>query len=69
MVVEACLEVGLLLDVPSLQVSPPHSFIHSADFSSPLALAEYLKYLDSHPQEYLEYLAWKGHYQVPRFRV
>merc|ERR1719357_234843 len=46
------------------KVSPPNSFIHTADFQSPEALAQYLLFLDSHPEEYLKYLAWKGHYEV-----
>ena len=25
---------------------------------------QYLLFLDSHPEEYLKYLAWKGHYEV-----
>jgi len=46
------------------KVSPPNSFIHIADFPSAKALAQYLLYLDSHPEEYLKYLEWKGLYQV-----
>jgi len=46
------------------KVSPPKSFIHTADFPSPKALAQYLLYLDSHPEDYLGYLEWKGNFQV-----
>jgi len=46
------------------KVSPPKSFIHTADFPSPKALAQYLLHLDSHPEEYLGYLEWKRLYQV-----
>jgi len=41
-------------------VLPSHSYIHVEDFENPEALADYLKYLDSHDDEYNAYFEWKG---------
>jgi len=42
-----------------LRVAPPHSFIHTEDFSSPDELGEYLLYLDANVTAYREYFAWR----------
>ncbi|XP_064624197.1 glycoprotein 3-alpha-L-fucosyltransferase A-like isoform X1 [Lineus longissimus] len=47
-----------------LQVAPPHSFIHTADFQTVATLAEYLKLLDKNDVLYNEYFEWKKHYRV-----
>ncbi|XP_064638808.1 glycoprotein 3-alpha-L-fucosyltransferase A-like [Lineus longissimus] len=47
-----------------LQVAPPHSFIHTADFKTVAALAEYLKLLDRNDKLYNEYFEWKKHFRV-----
>ena len=41
---------------------PAKSFIHVNDFKTPEKLAQYLKYLSQHPNEYVEYLSWRRHY-------
>ena len=43
---------------------PPHSFIDVRDYESPFHLAQYLKYLDSNPKEYVRYFAWKANYVI-----
>ena len=43
--------------------SPPGIFINTADFKSARELAEYLLYLDSHPEKYIQLLRAKDHYQ------
>jgi hypothetical protein len=45
-------------------VAPPGSYINVRDFPSPAALAERLHHLIRHPEEYLEYSRWRGHYRV-----
>ena len=42
------------------RVAPPHSFIHTDDFSSPKHLADYLMELDANDALYNEYFQWKG---------
>jgi hypothetical protein len=42
------------------RAAPRKSYIHVDDFSSPAALAEYLKKLDADDAAYNEYFAWKG---------
>jgi hypothetical protein len=42
--------------------SPPNSFIHVDDFSSPQELAKYLNYLDSNDTAYQDYLYWRFDY-------
>ena len=42
-----------------LRIAPPHSFIHTEDFSSPKELSEYLLYLDSNVTAYREYFRWR----------
>ena len=39
--------------------APPNSFIDSKKFESPQKLAEYIKFLDTHNNEYKKYLEWK----------
>ena len=43
-------------------ILPPGSYINALDFSSPKDLAEYLRYLDTHEEEYLKYFEWKRNY-------
>lgn len=43
--------------------SPPGIFINTADFKSARELAEYLLYLDSHPEKYIQLLRAKDQYQ------
>lgn len=43
-------------------LAPGHSFINAMDFASPKHLADYLKYLDSHDDEYLAYFKWKQNF-------
>ncbi|CEM34744.1 unnamed protein product [Vitrella brassicaformis CCMP3155] len=47
---------------------PPKSYIVAEDFESPRKLADYLRYLDSHPREYNKYLSWKREPLSPSFR-
>ncbi len=49
---------------PYSDVTPPHSVIDTANFESPKKLAEYLIWLDKHPEEYLSYFWWKDYYEV-----
>jgi len=59
--------VPVVMGPPKLsyeRIAPPNSFIHVQDFKTPKDLAKYLLYLDSHPEEYLKYLAWKGRYKA-----
>ena len=44
--------------------APPHSYINVMDFATPKTLAEYLKFLDQNPTEYLSYFWWKDFYRV-----
>ncbi|KAJ7320094.1 hypothetical protein JRQ81_019605 [Phrynocephalus forsythii] len=43
---------------------PSDSFIHIDDFSGPLQLALYLKFLDKNKNRYRRYFAWRKHYDV-----
>ncbi|XP_053168605.1 alpha-(1,3)-fucosyltransferase 4 [Hemicordylus capensis] len=43
---------------------PADSFIHVEDFSSPLQLAIYLKFLDKNKSRYKRYFAWRKRYDV-----
>lgn len=43
---------------------PPKSFLHVLDFASPLALADYLKYLNRNEDEYLKYHEWRRDYAI-----
>lgn len=45
-------------------LTPPHSVINADDFETPQHLAEYLLYLDKHPEEHIKYLEWKNDYIV-----
>ncbi|CAK8682982.1 unnamed protein product [Clavelina lepadiformis] len=38
---------------------PPNSYIYYEDFSDPMELINYLKYLDQNDTAYLEYFAWR----------
>ena len=49
------------------EFGPDHSYINVQDFESPKALAEYLKYLDRNPEEYLSYFWWKDYFKVKVF--
>ena len=46
------------------RVTPPKSVINVEDFASPKDLADYLRYLDSHDDAFLEYLQWKRRYSI-----
>ena len=46
------------------QHAPPNSYINARDFSSPKALADYLKYLQSNTSAYKEYFEWKKYFEV-----
>ena len=46
------------------RVTPPKSVINVKDFASPKDLADYLRYLDSHDDAFLEYLQWKRRYSI-----
>lgn len=43
---------------------PGDAFIHVDDFASPKELAERLKYLDEHPDEYMNYFEWRNTFKV-----
>ncbi|EFA05856.1 alpha-(1,3)-fucosyltransferase C [Tribolium castaneum] len=45
-------------------LAPPKSVINVMDFMSVKHLVKHLKYLDSHPEEYLKFLEWKKDYIV-----
>uniref|UniRef100_A0A8D2ZM07 Fucosyltransferase n=1 Tax=Scophthalmus maximus TaxID=52904 RepID=A0A8D2ZM07_SCOMX len=45
-------------------ITPSDSFIHVEDFSTPMALAERLLYLDETDSEYMAYFNWKNKYTV-----
>ena len=45
------------LNVPNITTVP--SFIKASDFPTPKALADYLLYLDAHPEEYMQYHRWR----------
>lgn len=45
------------------QLLPPNSFLHVNNFSSPLSLAHYLKYLGQN-NEYIKYHMWREQYKV-----
>ncbi|KAH9261615.1 hypothetical protein BASA81_000271 [Batrachochytrium salamandrivorans] len=45
------------LDAPNITTT--RSYIKASDFPTPELLAEYLVYLDNHPEKYHEYFAWK----------
>ncbi|CAH8511747.1 unnamed protein product [Schistosoma turkestanicum] len=49
------------------KVSPPNSFIHVDQFSSPKKLAEYLHYLDSNHTAFNEYFIWQNEWKVVLF--
>jgi len=48
----------------NLRYAPPGSYIHTKDFKSPKALAEYLIRLDKNPSEYLKFFEWRKQYQL-----
>ncbi|XP_076289265.1 4-galactosyl-N-acetylglucosaminide 3-alpha-L-fucosyltransferase 9 [Lasioglossum baleicum] len=43
---------------------PPHSFLHVSDFANPATLVNYVRYLDRHDEQYLEYHEWRKYYKV-----
>lgn len=43
--------------------APPNSYINSLKFESPQKLAEYLKHLIDHPEEYKRYFDWKSRFK------
>ncbi|XP_063160806.1 alpha-(1,3)-fucosyltransferase 4 [Candoia aspera] len=43
---------------------PSDSFIHVSDFSGPMELAVYLKFLDKNKNMYRKYFAWRKQYEV-----
>lgn len=44
--------------------APPHSYIDVNDFDTTKELADYLKFLAEHPEEYIKYFWWKKHYTI-----
>jgi len=44
-------------DAPNITKTP--SYIRASDFATPVALAEYLLFLDKNPSEYKKYHAWR----------
>lgn len=48
-------------------MTPPHSFIHVADFNSPADLATYLKVLFADRQAYEKYLEWHNTYRIKTY--
>ncbi|OXA59828.1 alpha-(1,3)-fucosyltransferase C [Folsomia candida] len=47
---------------------PEKSFINVRDFKGVKELGEYLKYLDTHPDQWLEYFEWRKHFWVQNNR-
>ncbi|ODN00831.1 Alpha-(1,3)-fucosyltransferase C [Orchesella cincta] len=45
-------------------IAPPNSYINVNEYSSPMALAKYLIYLDKNPKAYLKYFEWKSKFKV-----
>ncbi|KOX77553.1 Alpha-(1,3)-fucosyltransferase [Melipona quadrifasciata] len=43
---------------------PPHSFLHVSDFADPVALANYIHYLNKHNEKYFEYHEWRKYFKV-----
>jgi len=50
-------------------IAPPNSFIDVRDFESVSKLAEYLRFLNKNPKEYIKYLEWKNDFEVLDFRT
>ncbi len=44
--------------------TPPHTVIDYTDFDTPHQLAQFLLWLDKHPEEYLSYFWWQDYYMV-----
>lgn len=44
--------------------APGDAFIHVDDFHSPKELAERLRYLDQHPDEYMSYFEWRNSFKA-----
>uniref|UniRef100_A0A8C6WP23 Fucosyltransferase n=1 Tax=Neogobius melanostomus TaxID=47308 RepID=A0A8C6WP23_9GOBI len=44
--------------------APGHAFIHVDDFPSPKELAERLKHLDQHPDEYMDFFEWRNSFKA-----
>lgn len=45
-------------------IAPPHSVIDVTKYKTVKELANYLKFLDKNPEEYLKYFAWKKNYII-----
>lgn len=43
---------------------PPHSVIDAEDFESAAELAAYLRYVATHPEEYMRYFWWRRYYRL-----
>ena len=50
-------------------ILPPGSYINALDFKSHKDLADYLRYLDTHEEEYLKFFEWKRNYQLQQFGI
>ena len=65
-----CLETSVVPVVYSAEdihkVAPPHSYIDVRDFKSPNHLAEYLRYLDKHDDEYMSYFSWRKQFKCQK---
>ncbi len=48
-------------------IAPPDSFLHVDNFTSPMALARYMRTLDRNEKAYTRYLLWHKEYQVGLF--
>ncbi|XP_067949887.1 alpha-(1,3)-fucosyltransferase C-like [Watersipora subatra] len=45
-------------------ITPPHSFIHVRNFTSPKALAEHLQFVSQNAQAFNYYNKWKNEYKI-----
>ena len=45
-------------------LAPPHSYIDVGNFASPKDVANYLKFLNENPAEYLSYFWWQDSYHI-----
>uniref|UniRef100_A0A034WP46 Fucosyltransferase n=1 Tax=Bactrocera dorsalis TaxID=27457 RepID=A0A034WP46_BACDO len=43
---------------------PPHSVVDAEDFESAAELAAYLRYVATHPEEYMRYFWWRRYYRL-----
>ena len=49
---------------PAVAVAPPHSYINLLEYGTMAELADRLRYLDDHDDEYLKFFEWKRDYEV-----